>query len=308
MNEPMSFRKRLRYCAPTGLPETSGVRSVIVKPSAAEGGDEPPEKVEDGKGQDPDRKKLSPELQKVFDKRIGELTGKAKRAEEQLEHERTRAVELDARVKDMEQELLDLRKGGAAQAAGVPKVFLATSDDELQAREDYLWGVERFCQKHPDGYEGNGTDNDPSFSRDEIQERLLAVQEERQRYLPKARELIRQRQGNAATLKAMYPELADPTSEDHKQMEKILRTYPAMRMRPDAELMIGDMLAGRKAREAKAAGRKPAPRPAPTVPMGATPAGGKGGPMDKGKPRTEGRLERFAAGGHTDDALAAALE
>jgi hypothetical protein len=265
------------------------------------------EEAEDGKDKDPDRKKLSPELQKVFDKRIGELTGKTKRAEEALEHERTRATELDARVKEQEQELLDLRKGGAAQAAGVPKVFLAASEEELQAREDYLWGVEQFCRRHESGYEGDGTETNPSVSADEIRERLLAVQEERQRYLPKARDMVRERQKLAVTVKTVYPELLDPKSEDHKQMEKILRAYPAMRTRPDVELLVGDLLAGKRAREAKAAGKKPAPRPAPSVPMGATPAGTKGGPMDKGKPKTEGRAERFAQGGHTDEALAEAL-
>lgn len=292
---------------PEAEKETGDPEAEPEKEPAAEAGEEPAEEVDDDKGADPDRKKLSPELQKVFDKRIGELTGKSKRAEEEAERERTRATELDARVKEQEQELLDLRKGGAAQAAGVPKVFLATSEEELQAREDYLWGVEQFCRRHESGYEGDGTEANPSVSADEIRERLLAVQEERQRYLPKARDMVRERAKLQATVKTVYPELLDPKSEDHKQMEKILRAYPAMRTRPDVELLIGDLLAGKKAREAKATGKKPAPRPAPSVPMGPTPAGTKGGPMDKGKPKTEGRAERFAQGGHTDDALAEAF-
>lgn len=275
---------------------------------AAEEGAEPSGKVEPKPEDDPDRKKLSPELQKVFDKRIGELTGKAKRAEEALEGERTKATELEARLNAQEQELLDLRQGTAAQAAGVPKVFLAGSETELQAREDYLWGVEKFCERHPGGYEGAGSETDPSYTADEIRERLLAVREERQRFLPRARALIRDRQTAQESVKTLYPALLDPQSEDHQQMETILKAYPAMRMRADAVLMIGDMLAGRRARAAKAAGGRPAARPAPKVPMAPTPAGSKGGPMDKGKPKTEGRAERFAASGFSEDSLATVLD
>jgi len=268
------------------------------------GAEEPPKEPDEGKEKDGDADKggLPPELQEKIDKRIGKEVHRRKETEELLEAERTLTKELTARVSELEEQ------GRAAPAGGgaINPLLMAETDAELNKREDYLWQVEEFCEEHIDGYEAEKP-GEQSYTAAEIRRRLLEVRRERERDLPRARETLKRRTAYEAVTREAYPELADPRSELSVEAARWAARIPGVKALPEYKLVLGDLLAGRKAREGKAKGQpKPAARPAPPVPGAPVPP--RSGVQQPGKPKGRSTMETFAEGGFSDDALAKALD
>jgi hypothetical protein len=251
-------------------------------------------------------RKLSPEAQAAVDRRIGKEVARRKEIEELLDGERALNRELRER----------LEKTATAE---VSPLAMADSEQDLQKREDYLWRVVEWCEDNADGYEGDGTEQNPPYTPEEIRQRLRAARRELQRELPKARSTLTKRMlADAEAVKA-YPELANADGELAAAVDGLLRELPFMKAVPECRTMLADMAAGRKARLAasktnaddtrqpaavKPAAVKPAatkakPARAPAAPGSpaaaapVAPAGGGGSNPDR----------KFADGGYTDEAL-----
>jgi hypothetical protein len=251
-------------------------------------------------------RKLSPEAQAAVDRRIGKEVARRKEIEELLDGERALNRELRER----------LEKTATAE---VSPLAMADSEQDLQKREDYLWRVVEWCEDNADGYEGDGTEQNPPYTPEEIRQRLRAARRELQRELPKARSTLTRRMlADAEAVKA-YPELANADGELAAAVDGLLRELPFMKAVPECRTMLADMAAGSKVRlaasktnaddtrqpaEVKPAAVKPAatkakPARAPAAPGSpaaaapVAPAGGGGSNPDR----------KFADGGYTDEAL-----
>lgn len=255
---------------------------------------------------------LPAETKERIGKRIGKEVGKRKEAEESLAEERKYVKELEQKLETARTERDEERAGEAATARGVHPLFAAESEADLDEREEFLWRAERFCTKHrDDGY--TGAEGEESFTKEQITDRLLEVREERERILPKAREVLRKRAEFDAVVKTEYPESVDSRSEMAIEMRRLMRGIPGLRVRADAKLMIADMIAGRTARKAKGNGDgKPKPKakttakPKPGVPAKGTP--GKTVLDNKpGKPK-KASFDTFADSEFNEEALANAWD
>jgi len=262
--------------------------------------------------------KLPSEVQESVNRRIGKEVAKRKTIETQLTAETAKIETLQERIDELEA----AGPEASAAPANVPKIFLAENEAQLTKREDHLWEVEKFCTRYKEGYIGTGTEEDPQYTAEQIQERLLEVREERERYLPKARDMIKQRQASTTEARKQYPDLANPKSELALRAKSLFRQVPGLRMLPNAELLIGDMLAGREARQAKGTKTttppaKPATtiktkpgekvvKPAPAEPSKATTT--KPGPVTSKTPKEKNTFETFAESGFDEEALAEAWD
>lgn len=224
---------------------------------------EPAEKKEETNDTDEDEKAvktLPPEMQKSVDRRIGKEVAKTKQAQEALTSTQEDLKETQARVTELETEMADKAEGSADSKLAGHKVFAATTEAELDQREEELWDLEKFCEEHRDGFVGKGTEDEPEYSKERIRTRQIEAREERQRMLPRARELIVKRREADKGAVTVYPDLANERSELSMFKTRLLNSMPGLRMRADASLMIGDLFTGRKARMEKkpAATKKPA--------------------------------------------------
>jgi len=268
------------------------------KPEPEAAAEEKAAKDEEGKDEEGKDHSLPPEVQEKVDRRIGKEVARRKEAEELLEAERTLSKELTAKVSDLETK----GREGPAGSGTENRLLLADSEAELEKREDFLWRVEEFCEENRDGYEGKGTDQDPSYTAEEIRTRLLQVRRERERDLPRAREMLKRRAAFEAVTREAYPELADPRSDLSAEANRVLARVPGLKALPDYKLVLGDLLAGRKAREVKKTGpARVAPKP-PPAPAAPTPP--RSGVQGTGKPKGKSTFETFADGEFSEEALA----
>jgi hypothetical protein len=288
--------------AATKPPETPPAEPKPEEPPPPKG-----EEAEEEAGEDAEKAekgKLPPEVQEKIDKRIGKEVHRRKETEELLEAERTLTKELTAKVSELEEQGRQAPAGGSG---AINPLLMADSEAELDKREDFLWQAEEWCEENIDGHEGDGSKENPSYTSAEIRRRLLTIRRERERDLPRARETIKRRAAFDAVTRESYPELADPRSELSVDASRLLARAPGLRAIPEYRLLLGDLLAGRKAREEKKTPpRKTAMKSPPPAPGAPVPP--RSGIQLPGKPKPKTTMETFAEGEFSDDALAKALD
>ena len=210
-------------------------------------------------------KRLPPELQAKVDARIGKEVGKRKELEDRLTATTTEVEALRARLAEAE------AQPAATTTApdSLDKLLATESETEIAKREDWLREAEAWCVKHWDGYEGKDAAGNPvEYDKGSIRERYMALRDERERALPAARTILAQRRASDAAARAVYPALFDKTSDEARLVEATLKAIPGLRRLPQARMIIGDMLAGEKLRQAAAKKAKEPARvtPAPAMP------------------------------------------
>lgn len=203
----------------------------------------------------PEPKAETPE----FQKRIDELTAARKSAEE-------KAAALEA-------ENEELRKSGVkpdpqAEALARSPDYYGLSAEELTEVKRHE-RVRAWALENPEGGELPGPDGKPEFIS---AARVQAALSESSASLATVKVMSRQRfqQAQAQTdeyVKQVYPELADPRSEDAKAMERTFQALPELRTRPDAKVWIGRLFRGFHAeqediKKRQAAATAPAAKPA----------------------------------------------
>jgi hypothetical protein len=264
---------------------------------------------EEGTGTDKHaREKLSPEIQAVLDKRIGKEVAKRKALEDQVSAEQAAKAAAETERDELRARL---ETAGVKPVTGNTELF--ASPEALDAREAKVWDLLEFARQHSDGFDGDEKNGIPAYTAEQMREAATRYERELFREIPKAKAVLAQRaQFDAAVTAVEYPALLDPKSQDARIAEHFLRKFPALRMEPDVMVLIGDMLAGERARNAKvAAGSvKPVAVKAKTVgkTVVAAPAGQPVAGLRAEKPVDKLNMANLAKRGFSAEALAEALD
>jgi hypothetical protein len=213
-------------------------------------------------------------VQAVIDSRIGKVIAK----------ERAKTDEATARISELETALAEAEasKGTAPVAVpGVHPLMFAKSESELDTRLQQIDAAEEFFIRHEDGYEGNGTPEDPPISAADLKLRWRDLARERDRIIPAARQALRERTAHDATLRQTAPTFFDLKTEDGRALQATLKLMPELRRHPDATALAMQFVLGQRAlaalkakAAAPAAAVKPAPKKAPRLPGTGSPAKG----------------------------------
>jgi len=210
--------------------------------------------------QEPDEHgaRFSPEQQAIFEREIGKKVAKFKAVEDELRGEiETLRSQLETRPATQPE-----TRGGAPD-------LMALNAGQLDALEQQAQDLADWCEEHAEGYEADpDKKDDQSLTAEQIrkakvnQHRLL-------REIPKVREMQKAVAAAETVAVSEYPELRRG-GKDRTMYENFCRVVPGFRNLPNGLMILGDMIAGERARKAKAeaaaAGtRKPAPvaRPLP---------------------------------------------
>lgn len=205
---------------------------------------------------------FSPEQQAILDREIGKKVAKHK---EELEGMQARLAELEEQLAAAPREPAE-RRGSETDLVSMRPEQLDRYEADLQAKIDWL-------EMNQDGYEADpNVKNDVSLTRQEV---LKALVQSRQamREVPKARLAQQQFREAEAVAVQMYPEMARNRA-DRKIYDGLCARVPGFRNLPNGLVIVGDMLAGERARlkAAEEAGKRK-PAGAPT----AKPLPGQGG-------------------------------
>lgn len=197
-------------------------------------------------------------------KRIDKLTERAKTAEEDLEAERERARELQAKVEAIQ---------AAPPPPGMNRFANITDERKLDEEAAKARNLKRWCEDNADGAEVDGK----PFTPEQIRQFKRAAEDALDVDLPQRREFLRQYNAIHPQAVQEFSYLRDRKSEEYALAEQ-LRTVPFIASRPDQDYLIAAYIEGVKVikarREAAKAppSPKPAPKPAPKQPAAPTAA------------------------------------
>lgn len=228
-------------------------------------------------------KDLAPELrtrvQEILDTRIGQIraqsTEKVTAAEE-------KAAGLETRVSELATELEETKARGGAPVIvpGVHPLFLANTEAEIDGRLEQLERFEDWADANREGYEGDGTASDPSYTAEQIRARLREIRKEKERIIPAARKLLTERASDEAAARTAYPDFFDPKKPEYRARQAVFKALPELRRLPNAhtlalQFVLGEQaLAERKKTAANGGKEVKLPPKAPRAP--GTGGGGKG--------------------------------
>jgi hypothetical protein len=237
-----------------------------------------------------------------FQKRVDKLTARAKGAEE-------RAAELEAKVKELESQAGQ----GLAPVSPTRESPLANVDSvgELEQRAQLAFQAKTWCLENLDGGEVETGEGQTQFLDGKAVKQVLAASESMlAQHIPNRHAYLVNRAKFDTEARKAYPSLFKAGSEEAKVLAQWVKVFPEVRKFPDFVLIIGDALAGQKARFARSKALKgagssngaqsgvEAPPLAPPAPSG----GGRERAAQKGLSREElnqvatdrRALERFA--------------
>jgi hypothetical protein len=257
------------------------------EPAETPGEDEKPEELDD----DPKMKgKLSPELKAEISKRIGKEVGKRKGAEEAATAAQAEAAAAKAEAAALQAKLDEKEAPARAAASGLHPTLLIEKPEELAARKATLAGfvdwTEQALEEAREANERNeanelvwrGTDAEGKevvWTAKAILARKQELTRELNHIIPETEKLIAERATFDAEAKQLFPEIFQPNSTEAQLRQALLKRVPGLRTLPNCNLMIGDMLAGERARQA--ATKRTATqrvRVAPPAPVGSGRSGG----------------------------------
>lgn len=189
-------------------------------------------------------KGLTEEGRAAVNKRIGKVVAQRNEARE-------RAEALEQQVGDLQEQVDKPVRQQIAQVLGVDPMFTAQSDQELSDSESHWWQVKRFTEQHMHKEDGfTDEQSGQTFTREQLQARHAQADEMLMRGLPQARQLFEQRKQCIETAKEAYPDLFKAGTAEAKVRANALKSIPGLAQLPNADILIGDMIAGQKAREA----------------------------------------------------------
>jgi hypothetical protein len=144
----------------------------------------------------------------------------------------------------------------------------------LQRAKKQFWDMLQFAEENPDGADSvpigrdaNGNQILMDYSRKDIVKMKMTAQKVLNEGIPAKIKYLEQVSENVAAAKVDYPELlSEEANETNVLADQILRDFPEIKRSPQWILMLGDYIAGRAARLAKANGA-PAPRTAGGKPL-----------------------------------------
>jgi transposase len=184
-------------------------------------------------------KEIRGRVQSILDGRIGGI----------LKKHTSEKAQLEEQVSGLSAELEEAKssRGGAVIVPGVHPLFTADNEAVIEQRIEAIEAFEDWADKYKDGYEGDGTDKDPSYTADQIRARLREVRRERDRVVPAARANLAKRRELDAKVREFYPQLFDPKSPDYLARQRILKTMPELRRFADASVLVLQQVLGERA-------------------------------------------------------------
>jgi hypothetical protein len=188
---------------------------------------------------------------------------------------------------------------------------LFESEQDIDARAAEIREFQKWAYRNWDGYEG-GKDS-PSYTAEQIRERMLELEQELTDALPKARAALADRQRFEQTVVTQaYPNLLKAGTPEAAIADAIMAQVPGLKAWPYARVLIGDALAGEKLRlqaaKPAAAPAAPPPKPPPAAPrlaIDAAPA--RPTHETHVKPGSGVNVKKLVSAGATQDALAEQL-
>jgi len=269
--------------------------------------EEEPEKLEEeSEDEHAERKAWPKEVQAAFEKRVGKLVGKRNEAQKAAEEATARAETAEAQVAQV-----DINR--AARQFNVPDVFMTEDASKIAEREQELVSFLEFAEDHMrEGY--SHTNKETGEEIEVTPDDLRAAHTKRQRELltmiPKAKQILQMRASADGVARQQYPELFNKTSDDYSLMQAFLKQAPYVRQFPNYRILIGDMIAGQKARAAKAdvpVKKKPPPKAPRVQPQRKSSASTKRAARPKGAETTV-NYQRLAEKGFDVSAVQEALD
>lgn len=235
-----------------------------------------------------------------FKKRVDKLTRQKKELQGQLDA-------LNQRIQQIESGQGKAEQPSPAKKTSDPFASLKTLE-EVQAKVSeaqsvWDWGL-RMLEGTEDSFvieTGNGEEEE--LSREDVRNIIERAQYTLQTVLPQKAQYIQQRAAYDQLAQEHYEWLADQESAEYREAQQIMAVFPELAQFPDINLSLGDLIEGRKAREAKMKTKKSsaapnAPKIAPPQPSrSSSPA-----PIDKKKVAAKDAMQAvFAGGGQRGD-------
>lgn len=190
---------------------------------------------------------------------------------------KARVDKLTAQKKELETQLAEAKAKAEAPATEVvalaptpanPFSNLVTLDSvtkELQQAESVL----KWCAENSDGVVVKGKDGgETEYTSEEVAKIRYNAEKAIRSDLPKQWEYVQQAQHFAAVAETEYPWLKDKSSANYVEAQAALQAFPELLRFAEHRVVIGDLIAGRRLREAKAAKAKAAvvaPKVAPKI-------------------------------------------
>lgn len=189
-------------------------------------------------------KGLTEEGRAAVNKRIGKVVAQRNEARERAEALERQAAELQEQVdKPLRQQI--------AQVLGVDPMFTAQSEQDLSESEQHWWQVKQFTEQHMHREDGfTDEQSGQTFTQEQLRARHAQADEMLMRGLPQAKQLFEQRRQCMDTAKEAYPDLFKAGTPESRVRANALKSIPGLAQLPNADILIGDMIAGQKAREA----------------------------------------------------------
>lgn len=285
---------------PEQVPETEaeGEENPDVEETDAGDGEETTEDTEGAEAtEDTEEEGTDAKTREKIQKRIDKVVAREKAAVQ-------RAEEAEARLREIE------AKGAkpaviVAPTADNPLADVATTK-ELEAKLDAARQWKRWCIENPQGGEvpaGDGKTEDIDEVR--VRKILAQVDDLITVQIPRRAAYLTQQAEHDSEARSVYPDLFQ-AGEQQVAMNALLQAWPEVQRFSDWKMVLGDYMAGKAAREAKAKQPakeqqpKPKPKIAPPVPKASV-----GMKQQKPAQKAPVDFEKLKSGGL--DALTAAL-
>jgi len=264
---------------PESSEETSEVSEDVVSQEQEEDAKEDPE--------DP------PEKDGV-QKRIDKLTAQKREAQERAEALERELQEAKAKLEDVEANK-DAPPVVAAESNPFANVW---EEGKLQGEWEKAREVVRWCKRNENG----AVLGEKEYTAEDIASIRERAEDALELHIPRRAAFLTQYKQAKPVAEKLYPFWRDRKSVEYSEAQEVLRAMPGLGQLPEHQILIGDFIAGRKARiEREKAPAKPKPvlKPAPKQPGAPTSA-----PLaraDDGKRQYEAAREKFLKSASTVD-------
>jgi hypothetical protein len=241
--------------------------------------------------EDPENEEQQGQVSDHVQKRIDKLTAKRKEAEEKATAAETKATEAERKHSEALQRIAQLEAAVQAKPQSIPQ---GTASDplagvetpqQLEAKVQEAMALKRWAIRNPDGgVLKNADGSEVEVSADQAREALAIADEVLTIHAPRRQGHLAEVARQSEEARKVYPDLFDTTKPDGMAVANFTQMLPQIKNFTDWHMVIGDYLAGKKAREAQAtaaASTKPAaaaqppkktPPLAPSVPKRNSPA------------------------------------
>lgn len=232
-----------------------------------------------------------------------------------------RFAEMSGEIRRLRQENQRLQTGGnaAQQRANLPmdvQILEAETPEQIADLREQAEKLEEWAIRHHAGKEADpDRPDDRSYSSEEVAQVRVTAKKQLRALEAREKQLEHQQRFNAAAAQ-LYPGFSDPDSQESQGLRYILQHVPELRRLPNYRVIIGDALAGERARmqkaQAAATSRKgPDGRPLPGKPAATTerpkppaasnaPVRGNAAPASRVVIRQKARERAFRSGSEAD--------